>query len=108
MIGMTLKVVEVATEVGDDEEVEAVHVVVAESGITRGANIPVDTETTITRMIITEIGVLAFSVRLIKRSLACVMSEDLSSVCLVVLGLSNTEVEKAASSVILIRTAPSL
>lgn len=51
--------------VGDDGEAEVVHVVVAvpavvaaaERGITRGANILVDTETTITRMIITEIGV---------------------------------------------------
>lgn len=57
--------VEIVEVVGDDGEAEVVHVVVAvpvvvaaaERGITRGANIPVDTETTITRMIITEIGV---------------------------------------------------
>ena len=61
MTEMTRKaVVEVETEVGrggDGEEVGAVRVVVAGRGIIRGANILVDTETIITRMIITEIGV---------------------------------------------------
>lgn len=46
-----------AVVAGDGEEAGAVHVAAAESGITREVNILVDTETTITRMIITEIGV---------------------------------------------------
>ena len=69
MIEMTreIRAVELAVEVeveveGDGEEAGVVHVVAAERGTTRGANILVDTETTITGMtitgmIITEIGV---------------------------------------------------
>ena len=53
---MTLGLGEVAV-VGDGEEAEAVHAVTAGNGITREVNILVDTGTTITRMIITEIGV---------------------------------------------------
>ena len=53
---MTLGLGEVVV-VGDGEEAEAVHAVAAGSGITREVNILVDTGTTITRMIITEIGV---------------------------------------------------
>jgi len=67
MIEMTSETVEVVIGVGDGEEVEAVHVVVAERGITRGVNIPVDTEMTITRMIITEIGVLRSMFSFIKK-----------------------------------------
>lgn len=44
--------------VGDGGEAEAIRVAAVEKGITREVNILVDTETTITRMIITEIGVL--------------------------------------------------
>ena len=54
---MTPGLGEVVVVVGDGEEAEAVHAVAAGSGITRGVNILVDTGTTITRMIITEIGV---------------------------------------------------
>ena len=60
MTEMTLALGEVVVEVvvaEDGEKVGAVHVVAAENGITREVNILVDTETTITRMIITEIGV---------------------------------------------------
>ena len=50
--------VEAEAEVGgEDEEAERVHVVEAESDTTLAVNILVDTGTTITRMIITEIGV---------------------------------------------------
>ena len=68
LIGMILK--EVVEVVGDGEEVEAVHVAVAvaEIGITRGVNVLVDTETTITRMIITEIGVLLSVFRHVKNA----------------------------------------
>lgn len=58
MTGMSRKAVGAGTGVvRDGEEVEAVHEVVAERDITRAANILVDTETIITGMIITEIGV---------------------------------------------------
>ena len=56
---MSREAVEARVEVvRKSEGAEAVHVVAAERDTARGANILVDTETTITRMIITEIGVL--------------------------------------------------